>query len=152
MLLWPFHFQSPISRGTVAGGQHTSVIQSTKAYQNGSSSGSGSGSGLNGSGLISDILAVHQMDAEEDEEGAVKSNSSSSSNNNNNYAPVAVDSDCLMQQHVNHVVEMNNLLNVYDNNGAGGGGGGGNDFMNDVEMENGHAVVGHVVSNSSNGK
>lgn len=144
--LWPIHFQSPISRGTVAGGQQTSVIQSTKTYQNGSS-GSGSGSGLNGSGLISDILAVHQMDAEVDEEGvttgAVKSNSS----NNNNYAPmgVAVDSDCLMQ-HVNHV---NNLLNVYDNNGAGGGG---NDFMNDVEMENGHAVVGHVVSNSSNGK
>lgn len=140
--------QSPITRAVA--GQQTSVIQSTKAYHNGSSAAPQNGSG----GLISDFLAVQQqqqMDCVvgggEAEGASVKSNS-----NNHNYAAGAVDSDSLLQQQQNHVVEMNNLLNAYANNGAGGGqdGGGGTEFlMNDVEMENGN---GHAVSSSSNGK
>lgn len=157
--LRPNSFQSPISR-TVAG--QTSVIQSTKAYQNGSS---GAADGvLNGAGLITDFLAAGggpQPQLMDCGGMAVKSNNNNYPNSSGSTAeqsgqapqpPLPTDSDSLMQQHVNHVVEMNNLLNAYANNGGGivAGAPASSDFMmNDVEMENGHS---HVVSNSSNGE
>ncbi|XP_055325349.1 ran-binding proteins 9/10 homolog isoform X1 [Sitodiplosis mosellana] len=120
-------FENGTSRSTTSNPVQTSVIQSTKSYQNGSQTNNNNGINNNANNINNNIGPLIS-------ESPTTMNDNPDINNIDNFSAAnSLEHLCEpLKNNCNHDdVQLNNQINTANNN----------DFSNDVEMENGHNVT-----------